>query len=885
MDFHGIDLTSPINRIRAGFTALSVNVRAYLVGGFTLRTVLTDAILTVSSAIQTVVRLNDSTPAGPVSGFTYILAAGTSLFAGSSGTLTAKVTGMSGNPVSVIPFRPNTSVQPWAYVSDSAANVFIVADSFNCPGMLKVRSDGLVRKRGIAEPQTAGTVAFPGGGSGPSQIFYFYTYYATETGAESNPAPVSIPGTNAQANPTVSIPATSFATNYTFNAAQYEFNAPQIRTKGGVAPGTTTDYVVVKMGSTPFSIPAGVNIDGIQVDLNWVGQNSGTGVLSGVQLYYLGSPIGNAKEPGIQNQSFSSDTFQGGSGDVWGATLTPAIVNDPTFGFGAQITTQLAGGSDRSFINFMAMTVFYSTQNANLTPVASLDPQVNRVKWYRQGGGLVNPTFVGAAPNTATVFNDTLSDLAVASNPLLQFDNFEPYPSIDLPRSGLLTAASQVLTSTSGDPFNIRWLPGTIILIGGATQVAYTAPRRPTNATTWNMVNNDPTVPVIPDGTGLQWNIAEPPLAAQPLPYEFGLTDNINFTFAMGDELRPGTLYWPKGNNLDSAPDTNQMEVTDPGEPLVFGDMSNGLGVLFSIKRGWIIQPNFFNALATVTGTQGSTWSLQATAIKRGLFIPRCVAVEGGGKIFFRVDDGINMSIAGGPDQSITDQTLYPLFAHEGSTPTAIVRNGVTFFPPDDSQPQQQQFSIQNGFLYYDYLGTDVTRHTLVFDILRLAWVMDVYAHPVIVHAADEGLSVQGTLVGCSDGTLRRMASTGSETPAGTVVTAAFGGVGWQHAREISFEYSSNAQIIVGFYAADAGNGSYVPGPIIVPSSAGAPTKIRLQVGPNKWRWMQIQFQSSDPKFQIYLDGLGIVKRNWGFPGTYETIQPFSGSGGFGAQV
>ena len=63
--------------------------------------------------------------------------------------------------------------------------------------------------------------------------------------------------------------------------------------------------------------------------------------------------------------------------------------------------------------------------------------------------------------------------------------------------------------------------------------------------------------------------LQSPALAQQPLPYMAGPTDNINYVLAVGDPLRPGTMYWCKGSNLDSAPDTNQMEVTDPSEPLV----------------------------------------------------------------------------------------------------------------------------------------------------------------------------------------------------------------------------------------------------------------------------------------------------------------------------
>ena len=876
--FGGMDLTSPVNRI-TGKVALALNVRGYWSAAFTLRSLLTDAILTVSAALQTVARLNDSTPAGPAGGFIYILKdiVG-NLYSGLTGTLAASATGLSVNPISIVTFRPNTSVQPWAYIGDSAPspNVTIVANSFNCAGMLKVRSDGLVRKMGIAEPQTAPTVTFPGGGTGPAQIFYKYVYRASETGALSNPGPVSIPGTNSQSSPSETEIAASGGVinpNITVNATQYEGNGTQIRTKGGVAVGTTTDYIIAR--NFGFALPTNVTIDGIQIDLNWVGQNSGTGVLSNVALFYLGGQIGDAKAPGIQNQSFSTDTLQGSSGDTWNASPTPAIINDSTFGFGVQITTQAAGGSDRSFVNSMKITVFYSTQDAVITPSPSLDPQVDKIDIYRQGGGLANFTYVGTTPNSATAFNDLLSDLGAAANPILQYDNFEPVPSIDLPRKGTLNATGNVLTWVSGDPFNIRWLPGTDILIGSPTQVAYVSVRRPSSTTSWDFRQNDPTVPSIPDGTNLVWNIAEPGLAQQPMPYMGGPTDNINFIFFVGDPLRPGTLYWCKGSNLDSAPDTNQMDVTDPGEPLVNVVMSGGRGVLASIKRFWVIMPNFFNALATVTGTEGSTWTLQATSITRGLFIPRCLAVSGGGTIWFRVDDGIHISPGGLQSESITDGDLYNLFSHEGSTPTPIVRNGVTIFPPDDSQPQAQQFGYNLGFMYYDYKGTDGNYHTLVFDESVGGWIYDLYSTQIITHEPNEAESIQGVLVGCADHTLRMMTPTGTETPTATLLSPAVGGAGWQFAQEITVEYSSNAPITLSTIAADTGNGSYGAPNITLPPTSGTIAKTKFLIGANKYKLAWFLFSSSDPTFRVYTEGFAVRVKNWGGKDPFKYVNPF----------
>jgi hypothetical protein len=895
--FGGVDFTSPVNRL-VGKVALAINVRGYWNSAITLRALLSNAILTVTGAIQTVARLNDSTPAGPGGGFTYIIKdiLG-NLFAGITGTLTAKVTGLSANIVSIVTFRPNTSVRPWAYIGDSAPspNVIIVADGFHCAGMLKVSSTGVVRKMGIAEPQTAATVSFPGGGSGPALIYYKYVYRASETGALSNPSPISTPGTNSQSNPNISIPATSHATNYTFNAAQWEFVGSQIRTKSPTPEGLQ-DFVIVKMGSTPFSIPNNVTIDGILVDLNWLGQAAGTGTLSIASLYYLGNPIGNSKFPGIQNQSFATDSLAGGNADTWGATLTPAIVNDPSFGFGVAITKQITGGTDRSFINSMAVTVYYSTQSASITPVASADPQVDKIDIYRQGGGLANFTYVGTTPNSATAFADTASDLAVAANPELQYDNFEPFPSIDLPRSGVLNAASNVLTRVSGDTFNIRWLPGTIILIGATTQVAYSAVRRPASTTSWDFSGNldSSGVPInIPDGTNLVWNIAEPDLAQQPMPYLFGPTDNINFIFGVGDPLRPGVLYWCKGSNLDSAPDTNQMDVTDPSEPLVNGAMSGGRGVLASIRRFWVIMPNFFNAEATATGTSGSTWTLQATSITRGLFIPRCLAVSGGGTIFFRVDDGIHVSPGGLGSESITDGDLYNLFSHEGSTPAAVVRNGKTIYPPDDAHPEAQQFSYNNGFLYYDYKGTDTNYHTLVFDESAGGWIYDMYTTQVVVHAPNEDESVQGVLAGCADHTLRAMIPASAEAEVtGTILTPAIGGQGFMYAQEVTVEYSSNAAITMSTLAADTNNGSYGASDITLPTTSGTIAKTKFIISANKWKLAWFQFASTDPTFKIFTEGFAVRCKNWGSKEPYKQLNPFqdvnpyfSPKGGQGGQT
>jgi hypothetical protein len=524
------------------------------------------------------------------------------------------------------------------------------------------------------------------------------------------------------------------------------------------------------------------------------------------------------------------------------------------------------------------------------TSAWSPDPQCDVVDYYRIDSTTSDYTYVNTGPNDDanppdnTSVTDSLTDTELGTQ-LLSYDNFEPFPSIDLPQRGILNSSGGVLSWVSGGPvggpagaFNIRWLGGTTILIGSPTSLAYVLLSRPTSATTM-------TIPGVPDGNNLAYEIEQPVLAAQPLPYMWGPTDNVNYAQAVGDFLRQGTFYWSAASNLDSAPDTNQQDVTDPGEALQNGAISTGRGVLGSIKRFWIIAPNEYGATALATGTVGSTWSLRLTPINRGLFIPRCLIVTGGGTVFFRVEDGIHISPNGVASKSITDGTLYPLFAHEGSTPEPITRNGNTVYPPDDTQPQAQKFSYVTGYLYYDHIATDGNPHTWCFDEAAEGWIFDSSTPAATIHAANEGQSIQGTLVGCQDGTVRQFSTTGTEIVAGVVLTPAWGGIGWDFFYEMTCEYSSDQPVALTFIPADAGNGSYGPPPVQLPQSSGLLTKYTFKVGPNKYKLMQAQFASSDPDLQVYLDGTIINRKSWGSSGPFTPLNIFSGSGGEGGQA
>ena len=843
----GMNLASAPDTLKPGEYPYLQNVRRNQQGRISSRPPLSPNLngSPLAGPVTSLLRLNDSLNPALSSGYVLIEGADGNLYV----TTTAIASGFSGNPLGFVTARPNASPQPWCYVADSSEDVTIPAYTTSgygsVVGMVKVRSDGTCWKTGIQEPQTAPTVVFPGGGTGTTQIQYRYVYRSSTTGAPSNPSPESVAGTNAQFGPSVTQVAASGGVinpNFIVNGTQYEGNGSQIRTKGGVAPGTITDYIIavnfaglnipdgtqvanvtgsggsgmttgtyplVFSGGSPTTAATGTitvtsptaytilvtgsgsgyhsvptvtaatggtppallailttaaNIDGILVDLNWVGQNAGTGVWSGAQLYYQGGTLGVAKQPDIANQSYSIDSLQGGAADTWGGTLTAAIVNDPTFGFGVQITTQEVGGSDRSFVDTMGITVYYSVQNADVTPVPSLDPQVDKIDFYRMGGALPDFTYVGTGPNSSTVFVDTLNDLAAVGNPLLQFDNYEPFPSIGLPLAGTASVAAgsvsgtMQMTVTAGNNLPLNMLPGTDIIIG---TTAYTTYNRPTSATAVTLVL--PTGQSVPNpGTGLVWEIQEPDLAATPSPVLWGPTPDNAGAFCFGlDPINTGDLLWTLGNNFDSADQGNRLNVTTPSEPLMNGTITSELATVFSTDRFWLIYPHFADVSVVTTGTVGTPWTLVQSAATRGLYMRYAIDALGS-LIAWRAKDCICVSSGGGPEKSITD-AIYNLFPHGGQQPSAITLAGYTVYPPDDTKPDAQTIKIAPGYIFYNYQDTTGTPRTLVYDVEAKGWSVDAYTPTVDCHLWAVGQTAQ-LLVGCSDGSVRQLITGGTET-------------------------------------------------------------------------------------------------------------------------
>ncbi len=890
LQFGGMNIVLPPDKMPPTKYPYAQNIRAYLRERIIGRATQDSSVEVLPYAVHSLRRLNDLTPAGPPAGFILVAGASNILY----GNTTLVDSGLSGNPISLLPFRPNTSVRPWMYVGDSIK-------------MDKVQSDLTRYKMGIAEPQSAPTItstpaattlailgpvtvtywgdsphsgptsnyiwknATDPGGSGPirlntppsgSTTGNSLLFDVSPTGSQAVPMEwtqyTTLVGTVNTAGTAVNWVSGDQFTNLSagqsiaISGVQYLILVVNsnilvtISTSAGTQTGASYTAAAIT-GTTPLFQPAlesegysdfnfclectlyvpAAGVYNLQINskdeilwgigsspagkATWPGPTGGTNALSlmgqtktAKNGYPLIRKTSIPDGAGQQDSALVPVTFPAAGNypfevdyDFWyhsGRTLKvianginiPPVPNSAIteaqyrYVYRSSATGALSNPSPPSVASMLSVLA------NQVVAQPSSDPQVDKIDFYRLDTGLSQYTYVGTGPNSNAPFTDNLLDVDVAGNPVLEFDNFEPFPSIDLPRSGVVNVSGGVATWVSGDQFNIRWLPGTIIIVGPYSgpgpigAIAYTLDKRPTDTThltasNIEIVGGIETIVPIADGTNLTYNIAEPILAAQPMPYLWGPTDNVAFFFGCGDPLRPGTLYWSKGNNPDSAPDTNQQDVTSPSEPLINGCIVNGIGLVMSSERGFLIFPNFFNALATVEGTAGATWTLQESITTRGLYMPRCLCVDGGGNVFFRAKDGIYLSPGGQGAKSVTDEDMYNLFPHEGIVPEPITRApGYVVYPPDDSLPQLQKMNVANGYVYYDYYGTNGLPQTLVFDIAAGGWVKDSYQYPAFVHVLEEGPSINGVLIGCTDGSVRPLSDSGAENATSVVVMPAF---------------------------------------------------------------------------------------------------------------
>lgn len=106
---------------------------------------------------------------------------------------------------------------------------------------------------------------------------------------------------------------------------------------------------------------------------------------------------------------------------------------------------------------------------------------------FRWGGsvtvasnGVVPWLYVGSSPNPGdgqtTIFNDDFADSDILNAEVLEFDNQQPYSTLDIPRQGTCQVIGTSVIWKSGDVFNTEWAPGSLIEINGVPYTLYAQP-------------------------------------------------------------------------------------------------------------------------------------------------------------------------------------------------------------------------------------------------------------------------------------------------------------------------------------------------------------------------------------------------------------------------
>lgn len=371
----------------------------------------------------------------------------------------------------------------------------------------------------------------------------------------------------------------------------------------------------------------------------------------------------------------------------------------------------------------------------NLTGIQSGAPQCDVVDWFRYGGSLARWSYVGTGQNSATpAFQDTMQDQQIDGGETLDDDIYQPWPVFDLPRTGTCNVAGTALTFVSGDAFNPEWAAGSTVIINGRATSLY---QSPTSTTRMQVVDNCGLA------SGASFSIPGATILAQPLPYMWGgPIDDVWFNFACGDPSDGSLLHWTRGNDPDATSPANTVVGTSASEPLMNGFFDDGIPYVFSSNQLYRIVPTFGNL---------STFEIVATKCTKGLWAPWAFTVlPNGGGVIFLTGDGLYLSQGGGEAESIIDPDLRVLFPQDGSVPEAI--RGL--FPIDFTQTTRLRLATVDAYVYFDYVDTNGSDRTLVYEPLYKRWTPDVYAVGITTRLSEPGPQVFDDILGGVDGNL-----------------------------------------------------------------------------------------------------------------------------------
>ena len=244
----------------------------------------------------------------------------------------------------------------------------------------------------------------------------------------------NVPDSNA-----TSVVSTRSSAGQNYNHSTWDLNSGQYRSLFNPGTSALADFIAQGFG---FNIPASATVLGATISFGVNSQSTTTGTVATVALFKTGTQIGTSKTPGTAITTTVTRHSYGGSADLWSASLTPAIVNDPSFGFAISIDAD----SVRDFLSFdFTIQIAYTLSGSST--VASVDTIVINNE--------VNP---GMALVT------TENPHGLAPNEYVSIVGVEPAMVANLAAAQWVAGTTTLTTAT-----NHNLTPGSVIQVGSAT--------------------------------------------------------------------------------------------------------------------------------------------------------------------------------------------------------------------------------------------------------------------------------------------------------------------------------------------------------------------------------------------------------------------------------
>ena len=308
----------------------------------------------------------------------------------------------------------------------------------------------------------------------------------------------------------------------------WEFVGNQFRTH--LEPVTTALGDMTTQGFG-FTIPSAATILGVVVSAYIVSQFATTSVLSQVSLWNAGVQLGTAKNPNTPFTTANTQQPYGSAGDQWGAALTPAIVNSPTFGFSMAVNTD----TSRVFIGeAFTITVYYTLSGSGTVAFVQsivIDNEVNpglALVTTTQPHGLAPEEYVsivGVEPGSvanisAAQWSSGITTITTATSHNLVIGSVVPI-------AGVATATGGTTFSFDGN--------FTVLTVPSPNQITYA--QQPITATDPDVINATPNTGNI----SISWPIPDTPtptyfqVESAPSPTTFLIPiDYANGTWTTG---------------------------------------------------------------------------------------------------------------------------------------------------------------------------------------------------------------------------------------------------------------------------------------------------------------------------------------------------------------